>query len=276
MPPKAVADALELARGLGLDRFDAELLLTECSGMTRSQLIARPDTPLTADAACRYLTWIERRASGEPVAYITGRKGFMDFELEVTPAVLIPRPETELLVTTALELMARPDAHVVDLGTGSGAIALALAVARPDWRILATDISAPALAVAARNAERIAPGRVEWRRSDWFEDLGALTFDLIIANPPYIAVGDPDLARDVARHEPALALFAADKGQEALAELAEAAPRRLHAGGWILLEHGHRQGPCVRSLLAAAGLQAIRTLDDFANLPRVTIARRPA
>lgn len=276
MPPKTVAAALRVARDLGLDRFDAELLLTECSGITRSRLIARPDTALAPDSARRFLDWVGRRGSGEPVAYLIGRKGFMTIELEVTPAVLVPRPETELLVTTALELAAPDNARVVDLGTGSGAIALAVAVARPDWHLVATDLSPAALAVARRNIERIAPGRVELICSDWFAELGSRTFDLILANPPYIAIGDPDLDADVARHEPAEALFAPRNGQGALTVLAQAAPQRLRPGGWILLEHGHRQGPEVRQMLAAAHLEAIHTLTDAANLERVTIARRPA
>ncbi len=275
MPPQAVAEVLKAARELGLDRFDAELLLTECCGLTRSQIVSRPETGLTADMAQRYLDWVRRRASGEPVAYITGHKGFMDVELEVTPAVLIPRPETELLVTTALELGA-DHAQVVDLGTGSGAIALALAVARPGWHIVATDLSPAALEVARRNMRRIAPDRVEMILSDWFEALGSMTFDLIVANPPYIAPGDQDLAEDVAQYEPAEALFAGQDGQDALAELAQAAPKRLRRGGWILLEHGHRQGAGVRRMLARAQLEAIRTLTDAAHLERVTIARRTA
>lgn len=274
MLPQTAGEALEIARNLGLDRFDAEWLMTACCGLSRSQLVSRPETTIPSDTLECYLLWAERRAAGEPAAYITGRKGFMDIELEVTPAVLIPRPETELLVTTALELATSADARVVDLGTGSGAIALALAVARPGWRILATDISQAALAVAGRNTERIAPGRVELISSDWFRDLRPMCFDLIVANPPYIAVGDRDLASDVAQFEPAGALFAGQDGEQALAELAAASPQRLHEGGWILLEHGHRQGARVRRLLAAAGLEAIRTLNDAANLERVTIARR--
>jgi len=273
--PKSVGEALEVARRLGLERFDAELLLTACCGLTRSQLVSRPETVIAPEPTARYLDWISRRAQGEPVAYITGRRGFMDIELEVTPAVLIPRPETELLVTTALDLVTSDDAQVVDLGTGSGAIALALAVARPRWRMLATDVSQAALAVARSNIERIAPDRVELVNSDWFADLGSMRFDLVVANPPYIAVGDPDLALHVAQFEPARALFAKRDGQAALAELAGAAPQRLKTGGWILLEHGHRQGASVRRLLAAAGLEAIGTLADAANLERVTIARRP-
>ena len=276
MLPQTVAGVLAVAGELGLDRFDAEWLLTECCGITRSQLISRPETSLAADAAERYLQWSRRRADGEPVAYITGRKGFMDIDLEVTPAVLIPRPETELLVTTAFELVTATEARVVDLGTGSGAIALALAVGRPRWRIIATDLSAAALAVARRNSERVAPGRVELVQSNWFDALGSMRFDLIVANPPYVAAGDPDLAAEVAKFEPALALFAEQDGRGALAELAQSAPKRLTAGGWILLEHGHRQGAAVRELLLDAGLESIRTLCDAAHLERVTIARRPA
>lgn len=276
MQPRTAGEALEIARELGLERFDAELLMTESTGLRRSQLIARPETALSLDTLERYLQWARRRADGEPLAYITGRKGFMDIELEVTPAVLIPRPETELLVTTALDLVPCAEAEAIDLGTGSGAIALALIMARPDWRMLATDVSAAALAVARRNIERIAPGRVELIASDWFADLPPQRFDLIVANPPYICIGDPDLAWHVQQFEPALALFAQADGQAALATLAAAAPQRLSPGGWILLEHGHRQGQSVRRLLTAAGLEGIDTLRDAAHLERVTIARRPA
>lgn len=276
MLPRTAADALGLARKLGLDRFDAELLMAECFDLTRSRLIAHPETLIAAEPAARYLDWIRRRAQGEPVAYIIGRKGFMNIDLEVTPAVLIPRPETELLVTLALDLVESAEASIIDLGTGSAAIALALAVDRPDWHILATDISEAALAVARRNIERIAPGRVELLKSHWFADLGSMRFDLVIANPPYIAAGDPDLAAQVAEFEPPEALFAAQDGEAALVELAAAAPQRLTAGGWILLEHGHRQGPTVRRLLAGAGLARVRTVSDAGHLERVTIARRPA
>lgn len=276
MVPHTAAEALEVAKDLGLDRFDAELLMTECCRITRSQMISRPETTLPPHSAERYLEWVRRRAAGEPVAYITGHKGFMDIDLEVTSDVLIPRPETELVVTTALELMTATDARVLDLGTGSAAIALALAVARPGWHVVASDVSPAALAVARRNIDRIAPGGVELISSDWFADLESTHFDLIVANPPYVAVGDPELDGHVAQYEPALALFAERDGQAALAELAQAAPERLKAGGWILLEHGHRQGDCVRQLLAGAGLEAIRTLRDAANLERVTIASRRA
>lgn len=265
---------LRRARDLGLDRLDAEVLLAEVCGWPRSRVIAHPERQLEAVAAGRYLALAQRRAAGEPLAYLLGRRGFMSIELEVSRDVLIPRPETELLVTTALDLDLPPAARILDLGTGSGAIALALARARPGWRILATDASQAALAVARRNVARIAPGRVHLVASDWFSALAPARFDLLVSNPPYVAADDPELDAAVADQEPALALFAADDGLAALSQLASAAPDRLEPGGWILLEHGHRQGPAVRGLLTAAGLCSVQSIPDGAQRERVTIARR--
>ncbi len=275
MTVATLGEAIRHARGLGLERLDAELLLTHVCGIPRSRIVARPEQVLAADCVERFLALVDRRASGEPLAYLTGRKGFMDIELEVSADVLIPRPETELLVTSAVTLPLPEHACVLELGTGSGAIALALAQARPEWRILATDVSPAALAIAGRNVMRMAPARVRLVCCDWFEALAPVRFDLLLANPPYVAEGDPELAADVVAHEPAIALFAAEAGLADLAALAAAAPARLHPGGFILLEHGHRQGAAVRRLLQAAGLEQVRSLTDDASKERVTIARRP-
>ena len=275
MAVATLGEAIRHARRLGLERLDAELLLTHVCGIPRSRIVARPEQVLAADCVERFLALVDRRASGEPLAYLTGRKGFMDIELEVSADVLIPRPETELLVTSAVTLPLPEHACVLELGTGSGAIALALAQARPEWRILATDVSPAALAIAGRNVMRMAPARVRLVCCDWFEALAPVRFDLLLANPPYVAEGDPELAADVVAHEPAIALFAAEAGLADLAALAAAAPARLHPGGFILLEHGHRQGAAVRRLLQAAGLEQVRSLTDDASKERVTIARRP-
>ena len=276
MTVATLGEAIRHARGLGLERLDAELLLTHVCGIPRSRIVARPEQVLAAGCVERFLALVDRRASGEPLAYLTGRKGFMDIELEVSADVLIPRPETELLVTSAVTLPLPEHACVLELGTGSGAIALALAQARPEWRILATDVSPAALAIAERNVMRMAPARVRLVCCDWFEALAPVRFDLLLANPPYVAEGDPELAADVVAHEPAIALFAAEAGLADLAALAAAAPARLHPGGFILLEHGHRQGAAVRRLLQAAGLEQVRSLTDDAAKERVTIARRPS
>lgn len=276
MTVATLGEAIRHARGLGLERLDAELLLTHVCGIPRSRIVARPEQVLAAGCVERFLALVDRRASGEPLAYLTGRKGFMDIELEVSADVLIPRPETELLVTSAVTLPLPEHACVLELGTGSGAIALALAQARPEWRILATDVSPAALAIAGRNVMRMAPARVRLVCCDWFEALAPVRFDLLLANPPYVAEGDPELAADVVAHEPAIALFAAEAGLADLAALAAAAPARLHPGGFILLEHGHRQGAAVRRLLQAAGLEQVRSLTDDAAKERVTIARRPS
>ncbi len=270
----AVELLLRHAREFGLDRLDAEVLLAEVCTWPRSRVIAHPERQVETAAADRFLTLARRRAAGEPLAYLLGRRGFMDIEVEVSADVLIPRPETELLVTTALALDLPPEARILDLGTGSGAIALALAKARPDWDILATDVSSRALKVARRNVRRIAPGRVHLVASDWFSALAPVRFDLLVSNPPYVAVNDPELDSCVADHEPPRALFAANDGLAALAQLASTAPERLEPGGWILLEHGHRQGPSVRAMLEAAGLSAVRSIADGGERERVTIARR--
>lgn len=256
-------------------RAEAEILLAHTLGLSRAQLWARPEAavaPAAADTA-RALMW--RRAAGEPVAYLVGCRAFWTIELEVGPAVLIPRPETELLVEQALALLpASATACVADLGTGSGAIALALAAERPRWQIVATDASGEALALARRNAARLRL-TVDLRQGDW---AGALrpgeTFALIASNPPYVAEGDPHLAEGDLPWEPATALTAGADGLDAIRQIASAALAHLHPGGWLLLEHGAQQGPAVRTILAAAGFAGIGTVHDLAGLERVTLGRR--
>ena len=225
------------------------------------------DQTLSGDAEQRFTDFVARRKSGEPVAYILGRKEFYGLELAVNPAVLIPRPETELLVDLSLE---KSFASAVDLGTGSGAIALALKKHQPRARVLAVDSSAAALVVAQRNATRLNL-TIELRHGRWLEGIEEL-FDLIVSNPPYIAAGDPHLPE--LRFEPAAALVSGADGLDAIRELARSAPARLAAGGWLLVEHGMGQDKAVRALLDAAGLEEVQSWPDLAGIPRVSGGRR--
>ncbi|HEX8755408.1 MAG TPA: peptide chain release factor N(5)-glutamine methyltransferase, partial [Steroidobacteraceae bacterium] len=243
--------------------LDAEVLLTYSLGVSRTRLRSHPEETPGTDAAARFLALIERRAAGEPVAYIIGRKGFWSFELSVTPAVLVPRPETELLVERALALLPDPEADVADLGTGSGAIALALADARPQWRIVATDISGEALAVARANAAALGLTRVQMIQGDWLAGLRGRAFHLLVSNPPYIAAGDPALGQPELMREPRLALIAAEEGLAALRAIIRDAPGHLARGGWLLLEHGATQAAAVAGALVARGFAQVRSHRDL-------------
>lgn len=269
-----LADALQQAAAQGLARLDAQLLLLHVLGRgagERAWLIAHDDDALDSDAAARFDALCRRRADGEPVAYLVGEKEFFGLPLQVDARVLVPRPDTEVLVAWALELLAgRSAPRLLDLGTGSGAIALALAHARPDARIEAVDRSAEALQVAAANAQRLGV-TVRFRQADWFEG-AAGPYDLVVSNPPYVAEADPHLA--ALRHEPLSALAAGADGLDDLRAIAAEAPRHLAPGAWLLLEHGHDQGPAVRDLLAAAGLHGSVSRRDLAGLERCTGARR--
>jgi release factor glutamine methyltransferase len=250
-------------------RLDAELLLGKVLGVSRSGLIARNLDPISMDQKRVFGELISRRAGGEPIAYLTGNREFWSLPLTVSPAVLIPRPETECLVERALQLGARSEAcTVLDLGTGSGAIALAIASERRHWRVTAVDISPQALAVAAQNA-RILDIPIDWRLSDWFDAVPGERFDLIVANPPYVASSDPALKS--LRSEPTQALAAGPTGLEALSAIIANARRHLAPHGWLLLEHGATQGPQVAQLLDAEGFTSIRTYPDFSGLPRITL-----
>lgn len=256
-------------------RHEAEVLLLHVLGRERAWLFAHGDSPVEAMQRQRFLALVARRAAGEPVAYLTGRRGFWTLDLEVTPATLVPRAETELLVEQALELLpAGEGREVLDLGTGSGAIALALASERPLARVTATDASAAALEVASRNAAAHGLGRVSLVQGNWFAPLAGQRFDLVVSNPPYIAAGDPHLARGDLRFEPATALASGPQGLDDIALIAAQAPAHLHAGGWLLLEHGHDQGAAVRAVLQAAGLGEVATCQDLEGRDRVTRGRR--
>ncbi len=253
--------------------LEAELLLAHVLGTPRSRLKSHPETAVDDRATRRYLELIQRRVAGEPLAYLTGRREFWSLDLAVTPAVLIPRPETELLVERALALGPPGAARVADLGTGSGAIALALARERPRWHIVATDVSAPALAVARANAAALGAAGIEFLAGSWFEPLAGARFDLILSNPPYVAADDPALAH--LAFEPPLALT--PPGGDALAVLrllARGAAAHLVPGGWLLLEQGAGQGRAVRSELVAAGFAHVRSHRDLAGHERMTEGQR--
>jgi release factor glutamine methyltransferase len=269
---------LHEARELGLDRFDAQALASHVLQQPRAWLLAHGDAPVDATAATALRRLLGRRAGGEPVAYLTGWRGFHGLELQVTPDVLDPRPDTETLVDWALALLsgelggiAAPE--VADLGTGSGAIALAVARACPRAVVRAVDLSAEALAVARTNGARLGL-RVQWLQGCWWQPLGTPPLHLALANPPYLGADDPHLA--ALRHEPRAALVPA--GGEALADLRDiiaSAGAHLVPGGWLLLEHGFEQAEAVAVLLAAAGFEAVSHRLDLAGHRRCTGGRRP-
>ncbi len=255
--------------------LDAELLLAHVLNAGRARLRSHPEEVPGAAAAARFQALIEQRAAGEPVAYILGRKDFWTLELSVTPAVLIPRPETELLVERALALGPDGEARAADLGTGSGAIALALASARPRWRIVATDLSTAALAVARANAAALGLERVEMVQGDWLACLRGRRFDLLASNPPYVAAADPVLGQPELMREPPLALVAAEEGLAALRGIVAGAPDHLEPGGWLLLEHGAAQAAAVAGALVARGFAQVRSHRDLAGRERMTEGQWP-
>ncbi|MBV8403759.1 MAG: peptide chain release factor N(5)-glutamine methyltransferase [Gammaproteobacteria bacterium] len=253
--------------------LEAGVLLAHALRTTRAALMSHEERLVEAAAAQRYRALLERRARGEPLAYLLGTREFWSLPLQVTPAVLVPRPETELLVERALALCSRPQARVADLGTGSGAVALALAHERPQWRLTATDLSPEALTVARANAARLAIGRIDFRHGSWFEPLAGERFDLIVSNPPYIAADDPALDDPALAHEPPLALTPGADGLACLRTIAADAPQHLHAGGWLLLEHGATQGATLRAALVLAGWRYVRSHRDLAGHERITEGR---
>jgi release factor glutamine methyltransferase len=247
---------------------DAAILLAFSLGIARVRLKSHPEEARSAADLERYLACIERRAQGEPLAYITGRRDFWTLELHVTRDVLVPRPETELLVERALALCSAPVAQVLDLGTGSGAIALSLAAERSGWQVLGIDASPAALAVARDNARRLGLSAVGFESGNWFSGLAGRRFDLVLSNPPYVAAHDPALL--TLKHEPRQALT---PGEDALADLRaiiRAAPDHLHAGGWLALEHGATQAAAVAHELVARGFGSVRSHRDLGGHERVT------
>ncbi|MCG6897699.1 MAG: peptide chain release factor N(5)-glutamine methyltransferase [Thiocapsa sp.] len=257
----------------GSPRLEAELLLSQATGWPRTHLVAWPEHRLGPEALGVFRELMARRLIGEPIAYIRGRQAFWSLDLKVTPDTLIPRPETELLVETALELLAAQRRLLVaDLGTGCGAIAAALATERPDWTLFATDRSEGALRIARENLARLQLSRVVVVQAHWLRAFAAGSLDAVLSNPPYIAASDPHLTRGDLRFEPRGALSPDGDGLGACRAIASEAFRCLRPGGWLLLEHGHAQGADVRRLLTAAGLRSPRTRADFAGHDRVTWA----
>ncbi|KOQ60871.1 MULTISPECIES: peptide chain release factor N(5)-glutamine methyltransferase [Stenotrophomonas] len=275
---QVVADAS--ARLGGVDaRHEAELLLLHVLERPRSWLFAHATDPLAANDQAAFEALLARRVAGEPVAYLTGRRGFWTLDLEVDPATLIPRPETELLVELALERLPPDQAlQLADLGTGSGAIALALASERPRAQVLATDASPGALAVAARNAARHELDNVRFAEGghDWYAPLQGVRFDLIASNPPYIASNDPHLEQGDLRFEPSTALASGMDGLDDIRRIVEGGQAHLRPGGWLLIEHGWDQGAAIRALFEATGFAEVQTVQDLEQRDRITLGRRPA
>ena len=255
-------------------QLDAELLLAAVLGKSRTYLYTWPEQVLSPSERSYFESVLERRVMGEPVAYILGTRDFWTLTLRVNRHVLIPRPETELLVETALALVTTQEACIADLGTGSGAIALAVASERPVWKVVATDMSGDALTVASDNASQLNIVNVEFRQGSWCDALPPQLFDLIVSNPPYIDAADAHLTQGDLRFEPRSALVAADDGLADIRTLCSQAPQRLKPGGWLLLEHGWTQGPTVAAILQSSGLEAVRTLKDLNGNDRVSLGRR--
>jgi len=256
-----------------LPALEARALLAHISGLSREALIAFPERTLSSADAHRFEHAVQRRVSGEPLAYIVGGKEFYGRWFQVDPRVLIPRPETEHLIEAALKKLPQTaPARILDLGTGSGCIAITLALERPQAQVLAADTSSDALCIARMNAERLGAD-IQCVHSDWFEHITG-TYDLIAANPPYIAPSDPHLT--ALTHEPQLALTDGADGLNCLKTITQAAPRFLKPGGWLVVEHGYDQGPAVRALYARAALTQIQTVRDLAGQERVCMGQKAA
>ena len=255
-------------------RLDAEILLALTLQKPRTWLYTWPEHIPSLPEQHMYLDLLRRRQSGEPVAYLTHRREFFGLELKINHHVLVPRPETETLVQCVLDVLAdNSAARIADLGTGSGAVALALASQKPQARIVATDASSDALALARENAERLGIDNVTFMAGDWLVPLSGLTFDLIASNPPYIAEDDPHLSRDGVRFEPKPALVSGKDGLDAIRQLVTESPACLETGGWLMIEHGFDQGEAVRGLFTQAGFVDVKTHRDLGGNERVTIGK---
>lgn len=254
-------------------RLDAELLLAQALGKSRSYLRTWPEREVEAAQQACFDADLARRRAGEPVAYILGQQGFWSLELEVAPHTLIPRPDTELLVETTLALLPATPAAVLDLGTGTGAIALALASERPAWRVTGVDRVAEAVALAERNRARLKLSNAAFVESHWFDALAGQRYRAIVSNPPYIAAADRHLHEGDVRFEPSSALVAGEDGLDDIRLIIEQAPDYLEAGGWLLLEHGFDQAPVVRALLAARGFAAVESRRDLGGHERISLGR---
>jgi len=274
------ADSSALASALHISlpeaRREVQMLLTRAGQVDAASLLAYPERAAQARSTAAYAQTLARRLSGEPMAYVLGEREFYGLVFEISPVVLIPRPETELLVELALErLTAQSAATVLDLGTGSGCIAVALAKLRPAARIIATDVSPGALDVARCNARRHGVTNIAFRVGSWFEAVAGERFDLILSNPPYVARGDAHLVQGDLRFEPTVALTAGPDGFEAMHAIVSGAPQHLTPGGSLLVEHGYGQGEAVAQLLRSAGLVDVIARNDLAGIARTAAGRRP-
>ena len=266
----------ELLRHSAIDALDARVLLRITLGVDDAYLVAHAGDEVDTSQAERFRAFAARRAAGEPVAYITGEREFYGRRLAVSPAVLIPRPETELLVDLALERLPRNEScRVLDLGTGSGCIAISIALENHASRVTATDCSAQALDVARGNAQRLGAGNVEFKIGHWLEAVDGETFSIMVSNPPYVAEGDAHLAQGDLRFEPRTALAAGAEGLAAIRAIVAAAMVHLVPGGWLLLEHGYNQAASCRALLAASGFAGVQSWRDLAGIERVSGGRAP-
>ena len=273
--PASVGAALAAARGR-IPAGEARLFLREILGVSAARIAAYPEDTLTPEQAGRFADLLARRESGEPVAYLLGVREFYGRDFKVGPAVLIPRPETELIVDLVRERVPAGAAPaILDLGTGSGALAVTLALELSAAQVTAVDFSSAALAVARANADALG-ARVRFVESDWFAALTAgERFGVIVSNPPYVAAGDPHLAEGDVRFEPASALASGPAGLDDIVRIVAAAPAFLEPGGWLLLEHGYDQAPAVRELLLARGFAEVASARDLAGIERITLGRRP-
>lgn len=278
LSPETIGGAWRWARRQ-IDTVDARILLREACGCSDGRWISHGETLLEAPQRARLADWVARRVAGEPVAYILGWREFHGHRFAVTPDVLIPRPDTETLVDAALRVLPEGQAvRVLDLGTGSGCVAISIALARPAATVVATDASVAALVVARGNAEALCARNVSWLQGDWYAALegeAPQRFDLIVSNPPYIAAADPHLAEGDLRAEPAAALSPGGDGLDAIRTIIAGAPAHLRPGGWLLVEHGWDQGAAVAVLLADAGLGELIGHHDLGGNHRVSGARRP-
>ncbi len=254
-------------------RLDAELLLAAALGKPRSYLRTWPERELDAAQQAQFDACMQRRWNGEPVAYILGRQGFWSLDLEVAPHTLIPRPDTELLVETSLELLPATPLAVLDLGTGTGAIALALASERPAWQVTGVDRVEDAVALAERNRQRLKLDNASFVQSHWFSALAGLRYGMILSNPPYIRADDHHLDQGDVRFEPSSALVAGSDGLDDIRAIIRCAPSHLLTGGWLLLEHGFDQAEAVRALLVAGGFAEVHSRRDLGGHERISLGR---
>lgn len=255
-----------------LPRLEADLLVRQAAGVPRAHLYAFRERRLPSTKCAVVRDWIARREAGEPVAYILGEREFWGLNLEVAPGAMVPRPDTETLVAAALPLV-QANAKVLDVGTGCGAVALAIASERTDAHVIATDIDADCVALARRNAQRCGVA-VRTRLADGLAGM-VERFDVIVSNPPYVAAADPHLERGDLRFEPRRALVGGATGLEFLTRLVAETPKHLEPGGWLAVEHGHEQGPAVAALFRRAGFAQVETRRDIEGRPRVTLGRQP-